>query len=340
MQAQAQGIDLLVRPRFTRVVDLSEKKTDIHRAYELVSENEARNEQIIQDVRCCIQENRTPVILTKLKKHAKLLYDALSEEADRVFLLYGDNKQTQNQEIRRAMRDTPREKTMIVVATGQKIGEGFDCPRLDTLMLVASPVKFDGRLIQYVGRLNRTYEGKTNVIVYDYVEAHIPMFDNQYRNRLAAYKRIGYRIQSGDTAEKQTVNSIFDRGNYTEVFEQDLVEAEREIVVASPGLRWRKVERMLSLLATRQEAGVNLFDNSDELRMLIRRMRVSGVEVVLTESENEHYAVMDGKLVWHGGMNLLGREGAWDNLIGGKHPGCNGVAGDDGGSEIPPTTIL
>ena len=276
-------------------------------------------------VRCCIQENRTPVILTKLKKHAKLLYDALSEEADRVFLLYGDNTQTQNQEIRRAMLDTPREKTMIVVATGQKIGEGFDCPRLDTLML-ASPVKFDGRLIQYVGRLNRTYEGKTNVIVYDYVDAHIPIFDNQYRNRLAAYKRIGYRIQSGDTAEKQTVNSIFDGGNYTEVFEQDLVEAEREIVVASPGLRWRKVERMLSLLATRQEAGVKvtvvtqnpdsaLFDNSDELWMLIRRMRESGVEVVLTESENEHYAVMDGKLVWHGGMNLLGREDAWDNLI-------------------------
>lgn len=122
-----------------------------------------QSQTIIQDVRFCIQENRTPVILTKLKKHTKLLYDALSEEADRVFLFYGDNTQTQNQEIRRAMRDTPREKTMIVVATGQKIGEGFDCPRLNTLML-ASPVKFDGRLIQYVGRLNRTYEGKTNVI--------------------------------------------------------------------------------------------------------------------------------------------------------------------------------
>ena len=223
------------------------------------------------------------------------------------------------------MLDTPREETMIVVATGQKIGEGFDCPRLDTLML-ASPVKFDGRLIQYVGRLNRTYEGKTDVIVYDYVDAHIPIFDNQYRNRLAAYKRIGYRIQSGETAEKQTVSAIFDRGNYAEAFERDLVEAEREIVIASPGLRRRKVERMLSLLASRQDAGVNvtvvtldpetaLFDNSDELWILIHRMRETGVDVVLTESESEHYAVMDGKLVWHGGMNLLGREDAWDNLI-------------------------
>ena len=96
---------------------------------------------------------------------------------------------------------------MIVVATGQKIGEGFDCPRLDTLML-ASPVKFDDRLIQYVGRLNRTYEGKTNVIVYDYVDAHIPMFDNQYRNRLSAYKRFGYRIQSG-TQQKSKPSTQF-----------------------------------------------------------------------------------------------------------------------------------
>ena len=43
---------------------------------------------------------------------------------------------------------------MILVATGQKIGEGFDYPRLDTLML-AAPVSFSSRLEQYIGRLNR-----------------------------------------------------------------------------------------------------------------------------------------------------------------------------------------
>lgn len=44
-------------------------------------------------------------------------------------------------------------------------------------------------------------------------------------------------------------------------------------------------------------------------------MREAGVQVVLTYSESEHYAVIDRKLVWHGGMNLLGKEDVWDNLI-------------------------
>ena len=323
--AQAQGIKLLVRPRFTRVVDFSEKKLDIHRAYDLISESEDRNAQIIEDVLECISTKRTPVILTKLKMHARFLYDRLCEKADHVFLLYGDNTQTQNQEIRRQMLDVPKDERMVVIATGQKIGEGFDCPRLDTLML-ASPVKFDGRLIQYVGRLNRNYEGKRDVIVYDYVDAHIGIFDNQYRNRLAAYKKIGYCVQSDEVMGKQSANAIYDRGNYTEAFERDLVEAEREIVIASPGLRLRKVERMLFLLKPRQEAGVRVtvvtlhpeasrFDAFEDLQNMLTLMRESGIEVVLTDSESDHYAVIDKKLVWHGGMNLLGKEDVWDNLI-------------------------
>ena len=277
------------------------------------------------DVRDCIREGRTPVVLTRLKKHSKLLYDSLSDAARHVFLLYGDNTQNQNQEIRREMLEVPKDESMLLIATGQKIGEGFDCPRLDTLML-ASPVKFDGRLIQYVGRLNRSYEGKHDVVVYDYVDAHIGIFDNQYRNRLAAYKKIGYRIQSDTASGHQTVNAIYDRGNYTETFERDLIEAEREIVIASPGLRRHKVERMLSLLKSRQEAGVRVavitlhpdcvrFDDPADLWAMIDEKKNSGVTVTLTESESEHYAVIDKKLVWHGGMNLLGKEDAWDNLI-------------------------
>lgn len=81
-------------------------------------------------------------------------------------------------------------ETMILIATGQLIGEGFDYPRLDTLIM-ATPVAWKGVVEQYAGRLHRDFEGKQNVMIYDYVDAHIPVFDNMYAKRLKAYKRIG-----------------------------------------------------------------------------------------------------------------------------------------------------
>ena len=52
-----------------------------------------------------------------------------------------------------------------------------------------------------------------------------------------------------------------------------------------------------------------------ETAIKIDDLRKAGISVSLTDSESEHFAVIDKKLVWHGGMNLLGKEDAWDNLI-------------------------
>ena len=93
--------------------------------------------------------------------------------------------------------------------TGSLVGEGFDFPRLDTLFM-ATPVSFRGVVEQYAGRLNRDYAGKENVIIYDYVDNHIPMFDNMYAKRLKAYKQIGYELDCGLQIGKQTVNAIYD----------------------------------------------------------------------------------------------------------------------------------
>ena len=48
---------------------------------------------------------------------------------------------------------------------------------------------------------------------------------------------------------------------------------------------------------------------------MIDYMRRNGIRVRTTNVENEHYAIIDQRLVWHGGMNLLGKEDVWDNLI-------------------------
>lgn len=48
---------------------------------------------------------------------------------------------------------------------------------------------------------------------------------------------------------------------------------------------------------------------------LINQLRDAGIQVVIRDEVQEHFALIDEELVWHGGMNLLGKEDAWDNLM-------------------------
>lgn len=228
-RAITQGIGHYVWPRFTRVIDTLEAKNDIIGAYNLISENKDRCEMIVEDMKRSIAAGRTPVILTRFKEQAKKLYDSLCNCADNVFLLYGDNSDKENSDIRRRMKEISDDKSIILIATGQKIGEGFDFPRLDTLML-AAPVSYGGRLEQYVGRLHRDYTGKKDIIVFDYIDAHIKVFENMYRKRLKTYKRLGYSLVTDVVVDKQMPNAIYDSSNYVDIFERDLIEAEKELL--------------------------------------------------------------------------------------------------------------
>mgnify|MGYP007076743282 CR=1 FL=1 len=68
----AQGIGHYVYPRYTRVVDTRENKNDINGAYSLISSSAVRNDMILDDTRLCVQEGRTPVILTRYKGAGKI----------------------------------------------------------------------------------------------------------------------------------------------------------------------------------------------------------------------------------------------------------------------------
>ena len=162
--------------------------------------------------------------------------------------------------------------------------------------------------------------------MYDYIDAHMRKFNKMYGKRLRTYKKTGFSIWIGDSQEKQVVHAIFDSGNYMEKFEQDLVEAEKTIVISSPNIRQEKIDRLLVLVKERQENGVNvtvittdpekvIYGNVDMCYELIREMQEVAINVVIKEEVEERFAVIDEELVWHGGMNLLGKEDAWDNLM-------------------------
>ena len=82
----------------------------------------------------------------------------------------------------------------LILATGRYIGEGFDDRRLDTLFLTM-PISWKGILAQYVGRLHRQHDGKTEVLVIDYVDEMVPMLARMAARRRAGYRTLGYAIE-------------------------------------------------------------------------------------------------------------------------------------------------
>lgn len=326
-RAGEQNINHLVYPRFTRTVKPHHlSKTPYgNDAYELIRNNDVRDEQIIRDVADCVQARRTPVVLTKYVDHAKKLSERLKAYADRLILLTGANGTKARRAQVEELNKVDDSDSLILVGTGSLLGEGFDFPRLDTLFM-ATPVSGENVVEQYVGRLNRDYDGKENVIVYDYVDSHIPKFDKMYSARLKAYKKIGYELCVNMDGEKQKANAIYDIENYAETYWKDLEEANSAVVVSSPRLNNQKVDRIINMLGKRRELGVKVTIvtwhpdaykyGKDDVRMeLMERLRKAGFEIRLVEETCEHYAVIDNEIVWYGSVNLLSKEDAEDNLM-------------------------
>ena len=322
-RAEKQGIDHFVYPRFTRLVSTSNLKvTEANRA---VIECESRNEQIISDVVNCIQNGRTPLVLTKYKEHAELLYQRLQGKADHVYLLQGGGSRKAKDEMRIQMRAVPDAESIALVAIDKYIGEGFNFPRLDTMMLTM-PAAAEGNIEQFAGRLHRDYETKKEVIIYDYVDSHIRVLEKMYHKRLRTYKKIGYEICNNIIVEKQYANTIFDVDSYEKVYEKDLLEANKEIIISSPGLNHAKVDAFVKLIKQRQEDGVKLTvitlnpegypeEKIEDTKRFVEILKNCGVRIKLQEHMHEHFAIIDEEIVWYGSMNFLSRAKADDNLM-------------------------
>ena len=123
-RAEEQNIDHLVYPRFTRTVKSHHlSKTPYgNDAYELIRNNDVRDEQIIRDVADCVQAGRTPVVLTKYVDHANKLSERLKTCADRLILLTGANgtkaRRAQVEELKRV----DDSEILILLVTGSILG--------------------------------------------------------------------------------------------------------------------------------------------------------------------------------------------------------------------------
>ena len=325
-RAQKQGIGHYIYPRFTRLVDLnqSEEKNPAD-YYRLIMQSELRNMQIVSDAIDCVKRGRTPVVMTKYKEHAQKLYDMLQGSADHVFLLQGGKSLKERAAIREQMAAVRADESLVLVAIGQYVGEGFNYPRLDT-MLLAMPISFEGNVEQHAGRLNRDYEGKKDAIIFDYIDQHVPTLKRMYYKRLRAYKKIGYEVCSEITDKQEIANSIFDSQNYFDVFEKDVVSASKSIVISSPSFSFKKVNWLCAESEHLQLRGVSVVvltlepedypeDGRDQHKSHIEHLISSGVNVVPRHKYRERFAIIDKSLVWYGSMTLLSNEKEDDSLM-------------------------
>lgn len=147
-----------------------------------------RNRLIAADIaRESAGQSGVSLVLSDRKSHCRMIRDLLKHEhgldAD---LLTGDLK---DQERRDVLARLNEDRISILIATSQLLGEGFDSDRLTDLFLIY-PIRFKGRLLQYLGRILRPSQGKT-ARVFDYVDVNIGVLEAAARARHSVYTSSG-----------------------------------------------------------------------------------------------------------------------------------------------------
>jgi superfamily II DNA or RNA helicase len=132
------------------------------------------------------------LVLSDRKAHCEALVGLLADRGVKAALLTGGLGNGERQEVVEALNAG---QVKVLVATGQLIGEGFDCKELSTLFL-ATPTKFDGRLLQYLGRVLRPAPGKEEARVYEYIDP-VGVLEAAAEARRRVYALQGQRTQAG-----------------------------------------------------------------------------------------------------------------------------------------------
>ncbi|MDD6103117.1 MAG: hypothetical protein PUB73_00655 [Bacteroidales bacterium] len=302
-------------PRFTSFRNVLPDTKTYTQTIEALSTDEVRNKLIIEDVKTVIEERRTPIILTNLTSHVRILTGLLQPHAMHVVSLVGADSVKEKRIAMEKLTTVPSSESLVIVATGKYIGEGFDYPRLDTLFL-ALPISWKGNIAQYAGRLHRDYEGKNEVRIYDYVDIRIPICDSMYRKRLRGYASVGYSVTKptgGSSVSKPEL--IYDGHTFSEPFHQDLLATKQSIVISCQKIKFKYAPRLLYLLRDLMTNGIEVVVWVKEQGDSDQELVAYGIDVQYDETLSVQCAIIDKSKVWYGSINFFGYNTEENNVI-------------------------
>lgn len=312
-QAEKRAFEHYLIPRFTSYRSVDTDK-GIAAVYKELSENEIRNLYIVKDVVEALNQGRTPIILTERREHVLLLAERLSGHCKNIITLFGTASQKERRETMQRLESVSDDEQLVIIATGKYVGEGFDYSRLDTLFL-ALPIAWNGKVAQYAGRLHRSYPGKTDVRIYDYVDIRIPVLEKMYQKRLKSYMSIGYKIKV-DTALHSAPNLIYDGRNFYKGYCEDIKAASKGILIVSQFMRKGRVTQLLTNLTAAILNGVDVtvitrppedFKEKEQKNVIeiTEKLTEYGVKVKYRSGFHQKFTVIDNEIVWYGSVNFL-----------------------------------
>jgi len=187
--------DMVVVPRVVdKPIDVPDDAA-VQEVFGHLAADVERTGAIADEVASAILQGRKVLVLTERTDHLAGIEQALGGCSSAVFVLHGRLSRKQRSAVLAELDALPADAPRAVLATGKLVGEGFDHPPLDTLVL-AMPISWKGTLQQYVGRLHREHAGKTQVRVIDVVDRGHPVLERMWERRQKGYRLMGYTVKS------------------------------------------------------------------------------------------------------------------------------------------------
>ena len=185
--------DLAIVPRMMEArIDLPEE-AGIQDVFRHIANDARRTEAITTEIVGSFEQGRKILVLTERTDHLEAISSTLEGRVDNLFTLHGRMSKKQRNRLISELEALPPDAPRVLLSTGKLVGEGFDHPPLDTLVL-AMPISWKSTLQQYAGRLHREHATKTDVRIIDFVDSGHPALLRMWDKRQKGYRIMGYRI--------------------------------------------------------------------------------------------------------------------------------------------------
>ncbi len=174
-----------------------------HRTMANVANDFKRNRMLHDLVRGLVRKHDRAkvIVISTLRDHVTRMRDNLLQSKafaeNEVQILMGGDAKTA------AMEHAKSAEVRVLLGTMQFLDEGFDDPRLDTIVMVMPRSAKAGKkvqtrgasLVQRIGRVERVLEGKKKPLVIDVVDTGVQAFQNMAMGRARTYRDHGWIIR-------------------------------------------------------------------------------------------------------------------------------------------------